>query len=221
MNVSVNPLNHKGMRFSLLLCFFWVGCHNERSNVTKSPDADAGIVSATQVPGPVKQSEDSIFTSAHQAKVTNPMTTDLVSEVLTTQIFKEELQLIPTKDRRFMFDEIDLNNDGKKEIFVGLNGSYFCGTGGCTALILSSGGKVITRFTVTEFPIIVRPSKTRGWRDLVMGSAAPKPAMHYVKWNGKKYPANPSTQPSFLETPSEKSEHVLSCSAHRNHWHTF
>ena len=78
-------------------------------------------------------------------------------------LYKNDLSknLIDSLSRRFVIFEYDLNDDQKKEIFVGLNGHYFCGTGGCNGLLLSPEGKLITRFTVTETPIVISRDRTK------------------------------------------------------------
>ena len=107
--------------------------------------------------------------------------------------YKNDLQkgFIDTLSRKFFVVEFDLNNDGKKELFVGLTGPYFCGSGGCNALLLGDG-KLITQFTVTNYPVFIANTSTNGWHDLVIYSNA---QYRLVKFNGNKYPSNPSLAP--------------------------
>ncbi|SHM80009.1 hypothetical protein SAMN05444266_11169 [Chitinophaga jiangningensis] len=102
-------------------------------------------------------------------------------------------QLIDSNSRRFNIAVADLNNDGSNEIFVKLNGGYFCGSGGCTVLLLNDQGTVITKFTVTDTPVSVSANLTNGWKDLLLPSNG---KIHVVKYNGKAYPSNPSMQPA-------------------------
>lgn len=102
--------------------------------------------------------------------------------------------IIDSLSRRFIIFEHDLNDDGVKEIFVGFSGPYFCGSGGCTFLIMDSAGKVITQFSVSEYPVIIANSKTNGWHDLIITSNHKN---HVMRFNGTKYPSNPSIQPVF------------------------
>ncbi|WP_276481437.1 hypothetical protein [Paraflavitalea pollutisoli] len=164
---------------------------------------------------------DTIPVEKYNVHSISQQTAELVRNTLTTAIFKNELPAIDPRERKFIFEEIDLNGDGKKEIFVGFDGTYFCGTGGCRTLLLSHHGKLITSFSVTEYPVIVRPSTTQGWKDLVVGTASARPSMHLIKWNGKKYPGNPSTQPRFTGIPSEHSIRILSDSRHPHPWFRF
>jgi hypothetical protein len=134
-------------------------------------------------------------------------TADLVT--LTLQdLMKEDLKkdLIDSGSRVFKYTSFDLNDDGKKEIFVGLTGMFFCGTGGCTMYILDSEGNKISRFTTVEFPVIVSNSKTNGWRDLIVNHASKN---WLVKYDEKTYPLNFSKQPPFKETPGDDLPRML------------
>jgi hypothetical protein len=110
--------------------------------------------------------------------------------------FKEDLNkgLIDTLSRSYLLSETDLNDDGKMEIFVGLQGPYFCGSGGCTVLLLDNAGKLITRFTVTDYPIRTSGERTKEWKNLVLGSRG---KYHLLKFNGSGYPSNPSVEPAI------------------------
>lgn len=106
-------------------------------------------------------------------------------------LFKEDLEkgFLDSVSRRFLYDQVDLNGDGKLEILVGLTGSYFCGSGGCTVYLLTNQGDVITRFTVVDYPVYVDTQATNGWSDLVMYSGG---AYRRATYNGQTYPYNPS-----------------------------
>jgi hypothetical protein len=103
-----------------------------------------------------------------------------------------DLKAMSEDDRKYSYDTFDLNNDGKKEVFVALISPYFCGSGGCTLLILNPDFTLNSRLTVVnDFPIHASSKTTKGWRDLIIQSRG----IHLLKYNGKKYPSNPSTQP--------------------------
>jgi hypothetical protein len=116
-----------------------------------------------------------------------------------------EKDLIDSASRIFKYAEHDLNADGKKEIFVGMTGPYFCGSGGCSMYLLDYQGNVITRFSVANYPVIIGDTKTKGWSDLIIESAGNR----LVKFDGRKYPSNPSTQPKYSKTPTEALARVL------------
>lgn len=126
---------------------------------------------------------------------TEDNTTRLIRLTLN-DLYKNDIskELIDTFSRHFKFSQYDLNNDGKQEILVGLTGSFFCGSGGCTVYLLTHQGDVITKFTVVEYPVYVDTSINLGWKNLVMYSGG---AHRIVKWNGKSYPSNPSTLPKM------------------------
>jgi len=102
--------------------------------------------------------------------------------------------VLDSASRRFIVAEHDLNADGDKEIFIGLSGSYFCGSGGCTVLLLTSESKLLNTFTVVSYPVAAAVTTTNGWVDLVMSSNGKS---HILKFNGIKYPSNPSIQPAI------------------------
>ncbi|MET0464255.1 MAG: hypothetical protein ABW007_13915 [Chitinophagaceae bacterium] len=198
-------------------------CNNDQQEspslaAPASEKTDASTNHLQRDPSDTSQHHDAAEPVSQSA---NEKTVDLIRRMLTTSIFKDDLAAMKKQDRQFTFIEMDLNGDRKKEIFVGFNGSYYCGSGGCTALLLHHNGTLITRFTVTKYPIVVRPISTNGWRDLLIGTAAPSPSMHLVKWNGKKYPGNPSMQPAFSIPPSERSVRIFNFATYEEQWFSF
>lgn len=112
-------------------------------------------------------------------------------ELTLTDLFKEDLEkgFIDSLGRQFKYSLFDLNQDGSHEIFVGLTSSFFCGSGGCTILLVTGQGDLITKFTVVDYPLYVDPNRSNGWNNLVMYSGKQN---RLVKFNGQKYPSNPS-----------------------------
>lgn len=104
--------------------------------------------------------------------------------------------------RRFIYNLVDMNDDGKEEYLIGLMGPDFCGTGGCTMLILGQDLKLISKITLVKYPIYLGPdesdNKTNKYKYIYMRTGQ----VGYVKlvWNGKKYPGNPSIQPTVPES---------------------
>lgn len=133
------------------------------------------------------------------ATLTKPDSSDEAVQKVKAYLQKDlrddlEKGLVDSSSRSFRLAEYDLNNDGKKEIFVALQGMYFCGSGGCTFLLLQNDGTLITRFTVTEYPIMISDKETKDWKNLMLESRA---KLHEMKYNGKAYPSNPSVQPLY------------------------
>lgn len=128
-------------------------------------------------------------------------TADLVRDRLI-QLHTEDLKIgvVDSLSRKFIFFEYDLNGDGSKEIFVGLTGPYFCGSGGCTQYILNANGEVLSRFTVSDYPVVISADKSNNWNDLFILSGG---TYRVVKFDGKSYPSNPSVLPELGMIPGD------------------
>lgn len=81
---------------------------------------------------------------------------------------------IPEDDRQktfYEYNKVDLNGDGKQEIFAAVIGDYTSGTGGDSALIATVGedGSLTLKqtFTLVRQPVIISGHKTNGWNDLI------------------------------------------------------
>lgn len=173
-------------------------CNNKKETEVKEVKTDA--VSA-DAPIEVKD------TVQYGENTNNPKTADLVRDALQNKIFKADTASIDVKNRKFIIDEFDLNDDGKKEIFVGFNGMDFCGNAGCNAFLLTPEGDVITKFTIVQYPIVISNTKSKGnWHDLIITSRGVE---YLVKWNGKKYPGNPSMEPKYSGTSNNDGPKVL------------
>ena len=122
--------------------------------------------------------------------------------------YKDEIAkgIIDSVSRKFRIYEYDLNGDGNKEIFVGLSGPYFCGSGGCSVMLLTSKGEAITYFSVTNYPLVIGNTKTNNRNDLILMSSG---KYHLMKFNGKTYPSNPSMAPAFKTVPGNDLPRLL------------
>lgn len=148
-----------------------------------------------------KSEESGNDPGSNQKEMVNEKTVTLIKKSLS-KIFNDDLSknLIDEQSRKFKVFEHNINEDTKKEIFVGLTGSYFCGSGGCTVLLLNPEGELITKFTVTEYPLLIAETYTKGWNDLILHSQGKD---HLMKFNGKTYPSNPSIQPDYTLVSSQ------------------
>lgn len=95
----------------------------------------------------------------------------------------------------------DLNGDGTPEaIYLMSNG--WCGSGGCTTLILVRGAgswKILTRIAITRPPIRVLTDKANGWRSIgvwVQGGGIRTGYEAELRFDGTTYPSNPSIPPA-------------------------
>lgn len=111
---------------------------------------------------------------------------------------------------RFSFATAQLTRGPRQQIFVYVAGRMWCGSGGCTALLLEPLGssfKVVDRFTLARLPIRILPSMTNGWRDIAMevrgGGIHPRRAV-VLKFNGRKYPSNPSMAPELNSSRADQ-----------------
>ncbi len=162
---------------------------------------------------------DTIPVTAYGINTYNPVAVSIVKKLLATKYEADiKNQLIDSFSRRFILFEYDLDDDGSKEIFVGLNGSYFCGTGGCNLLLLNSNGIMITNFSVSGTPVIVANEKTNGWKDLYIYS---NKKHRIAKFDGKKYPSNPSLLPALNTLPGDGLPRLLDAANEPYPWFTF
>jgi hypothetical protein len=109
----------------------------------------------------------------------------------------------PNASIQFFADTTDLNDDGVLDAVVILSTSYWCGTGGCSMLILQ--GQPDNTFRLVSVSSLVRPpltvseTRTNGWRDLILtvsGGGMPGKAVA-LRFDGQRYPLNPSVQPEL------------------------
>jgi hypothetical protein len=72
------------------------------------------------------------------------------------------------------------------------------------------GFRVVLRSSVTQLPIRLLPTSTRGWRDVgvtVAGGGIAKPALARLRFNGTRYPGNPTLAPAV--PPNRSSGRLL------------
>ncbi|MCF8382323.1 MAG: META domain-containing protein [Chlorobium sp.] len=93
----------------------------------------------------------------------------------------------------YAYEGVDLNGDGREEVLVYLMGSFFCGTGGCTLLVLrkarEGGYAVVSDFPITQLPVIVSPGKSNGWNDIWRMESGGGGEASYVRhsFDGRRY----------------------------------
>ena len=219
--VSLHESNYVNMNFSRFLvpCLIasLISCQGSSTGSSTSNDNTAIKVPTDTVK--VDTVKAAPAAPSYAAEISDPKTVELVRATLQSK-FKAGLDknLIDSLSRKFMFFSYDLNDDGKKEILVGLTGPYFCGSGGCSPMILDEQGKVVTSFSVSDYPIVVDNNKTKGWKDLFIRSGA---KFHVVKFDGRKYPSNPSVQPVSKFIPGDGLPRLLDNVNETYPWFTF
>lgn len=112
-----------------------------------------------------------------------------IANFLVNDYLADDIAIMDSSDRVFQLYKVDLNEDGSEEIFVRFMTRWFCGSGGCTFLLLDNDGEVITRFTVTRPPIFVEPAKQNGWSVLLVKDQG---VFKELVFENGSYPANPS-----------------------------
>ncbi|MBI4893604.1 MAG: META domain-containing protein [Acidobacteria bacterium] len=95
---------------------------------------------------------------------------------------------------RYAASRVDLNGDGKEEVFVYLMGPFFCGTGGCELMLFRDGPggyELVEEFSITRTPVIVSQKKTHGWSDVWRAESGGGAKASFVRhsFDGKKYVA--------------------------------
>lgn len=123
--------------------------------------------------------------------------TFIVAEYLS----KNDLNAITENDRKFQFFQVDLNNDGQKETFVNFLTPYFCGTGGCSMVLLDKDFKAITKFTVLRTPLYISKSTENGWNMIFVKD---KDGFKQLVYKNGKYPSNPSILPISKQNPENE-----------------
>ena len=71
----------------------------------------------------------------------------------------------------YLFAFVELAGTGKRQAIIYLTGREWCGTGGCTMLVLTqqdSSYRVLGRIPTVKLPIRLLESRSHGWRDLAV-----------------------------------------------------
>jgi len=204
--------------FLLMISAAFAGC-NRSDNQSQGDDstevAQSSVNGADVATDP--DPADSIPAANYEQHTTNAATAARLKAVLPV-ILKKELVGADSSARRFVFYETDLNDDGKNEVLVGFTGMNWCGSGGCTALLLSSEGDLITYFTVAGVPFTILDEKTEGWKNLTVYSGG---ADRLLKWDGNSYPKNPSVAPKYTGKLRADSPKALAFATESYPWFTF
>jgi len=123
------------------------------------------------------------------------------------------------KDTRYVAVFVHLRDDKSQQVIVFLDGRAWCGTGGCTTLILvpkDSSYTILTKMTIVHEPIRVLNTKSHGWHDLgvwVQGGGIQPGYEARLSFDGTTYPSNPSVPPAQPLTETVKGKVVVSSSA--------
>lgn len=116
---------------------------------------------------------------------------------------------------------VDLSGDGDREVIVYLMGGSWCGSGGCTTLVLAPHGRsyrIVTTITITWPPILVLVNKSHGWHDIavrVEGGGIQPGYEAVLRFNGRTYPSNPTVPPARPSSKKVSGRVVISRNAYK------
>ncbi|MEQ9120225.1 alpha/beta fold hydrolase [Fulvivirga sp.] len=142
-----------------------------------------------------------------------------INKYLISDYLKREVKIMTEKDRKYQFYKIDLNEDGMDEVLIRFESTFFCGSGGCTYLLLDANFNTITQFTVMNAPIYVEPKTENGWKLLLVRSEG---ELKELKFEGGSYPTNPSVLPKApYDAPSINAEVLFDDASIKSKIYTF
>ena len=118
------------------------------------------------------------------------------------------------KTTRYLPAFVRLSGGTRREVVVYITGQSWCGSGGCTTLVLAperSSYEVVTKITITRLPIRLLSTESNGWHDIavrVEGGGIQPGYEADLSFDGKRYPPNPSSPPARISTGKEEG-HVI------------
>ena len=170
------------------LTLFACGNKKEESKVENKITIDT-----VNTPIATEEKASELITDSTEIKLKNFMIKDYI---------KDDIKLLMEADHQFQFENVDLNGDTIPETFVRFSSPYYCGSGGCTFLLLDNKQKMITKFTVMDAPIFVEKTVKNGWSILLVKDHG---ILKELVFNEKKYPYNPSVLPKApYDAPSSE-----------------
>ena len=182
--------------YFLLAIFVFASCKNS-TNESENQSKKVETAEIQKKEEAVKKDTNQI--ADYQKETTSDETAKKIQTFLSDKNKADiEKDLLTEDDRKFSFYEIDLNEDGKNEYFIQLEGQYFCGNGGCSYYLLNNDMSVNTYFTVTNPPVFRSSGKTDGWHDLILfgDNNQDNGVKNYIHLkydkSKRKYPSNPS-----------------------------
>ena len=107
----------------------------------------------------------------------------------------------PDSTLRYAAAPVALGPGGARALVVFVVGRSWCGSGGCTTLVLvptDSSYRVVGEISINHPPIAVLPTRHHGWRDLaviVQGGSIRTPRRSIVRFDGHCYENSPSITP--------------------------
>ena len=190
--------------FPLILSCLLLSCQPAKKESTEKTDSvPDGSETTQQVSSEAGKEAGEPQQEFYVPQSTDELTANNLKNFLKNYV-GDEYAYLQELDKQFQFYKVDLNEDGKEEIFVRLMGPYFCGSGGCTFLLLDNDGEIITKFTVTRAPIFIEPKTVNGWSLLLVRDSG---IFKELVFENGSYPSNPSVLPKApYDAPSGHAE---------------
>jgi hypothetical protein len=119
------------------------------------------------------------------------------------------------KTTRFSSAFVKRSDGTIEELVVYISGQSWCGSGGCTLLIMEphdSSYNVISRTSIVRLPIRVLHHTTNGRNDIgvwVQGGGLQPGYEAVLQFNGKTYPGNPTVPPARRLTEKAAGEVLI------------
>ncbi|WP_158824079.1 hypothetical protein [Granulicella sp. S156] len=107
-----------------------------------------------------------------------------------------------SEQQPYRYAFVHLSGDGRLQAIAYLTGHEWCGSGGCTTLVVMQKALsyvVVGDISISQLPIRILPTKTNGWRDLgveVWGGGILNPYEARLPFNGRRYASNPTVVPA-------------------------
>ena len=104
---------------------------------------------------------------------------------------------------RYSIALVDLNGDGRNEALVYV---WPCGTGGCGLNVYrnqSGQAELVSEMSIGWAPIRLLPRRSHGWLDIGLvqhGGGILKPYEARLRFDGKRYPYNPTVRPAIAQS---------------------
>ena len=184
-----------------------VGCSNKVSNTSKGVQE---VVSAESIisqqseeknnaaPDTVNTVEEEVENEVSMMELPKGIQgkkaeTEKIEELRNLIISYYEIPKEYYESTRYYYNYVDLDDDGEEELFVVIMGPYTSGTGGSSALwITTNEGKLHVKqdFTIVNNPIIVSDNLTNGVHDLIVPYYGGGAQSQYsiLEFQGDSYP---------------------------------
>src|SRR5262245_31685953 len=119
----------------------------------------------------------------------------------------------------FRYAFADLNGDKIDDAIVLMRNPQSCGSGGCDMEIFrgtKTGFEFVSHSTITNAPIRVSSEKVSGWNSIIVGARGVGEVA--MRFDGKKYPLNPSMQPKATAAQLSGARTILKSIVLEDEW---